>query len=34
LFRDGRLTQVSRDQTMAQAPLDQGVTPADVERSP
>ena len=35
LFRDGRLTQVSRDQTMAQALLDQGViTPADVERSP
>lgn len=35
LFREGRLTQVSRDQTMAQALLDQGViTQVDVERSP
>jgi len=35
LFREGRLTQVSRDQTVAQALLDQGVlTPADLERSP
>ncbi|HLB37956.1 MAG TPA: PP2C family serine/threonine-protein phosphatase [Gemmatimonadales bacterium] len=35
LFREGRLTQVSRDQTMAQALADQGVLkPADLERSP
>ena len=35
LFREGRLMQVSRDQTMAQALLDQGViTRADLERSP
>ena len=35
LFREGRLTQVSRDQTMAQALLDQGViTRADLDRSP
>ena len=35
LFRDGRLTQVSRDQTVAQALLDQGVlAAADLERSP
>jgi serine/threonine protein phosphatase PrpC len=35
LYREGRLTQVSRDQTMAQALLDQGViTQADLERSP
>jgi len=35
LYREGRLTQVSRDQTMAQALLDQGViTPEDLARSP
>ncbi len=35
LFREGQLMQVSRDQTMAQALLDQGViTQADLERSP
>ncbi|MBI2536015.1 MAG: serine/threonine-protein phosphatase [Gemmatimonadetes bacterium] len=35
LFREGRLMQVSRDQTMAQALLDQGVlSRADLERSP
>lgn len=35
LFREGRLMQVSRDQTMAQALLDQGViSRADAERSP
>jgi protein phosphatase len=35
IFREGRLMQVSRDQTMAQALLDQGViTRADLERSP
>jgi serine/threonine protein phosphatase PrpC len=35
LYRRGRLTQVSRDQTMGQALLDQGViTPEDLARSP
>ena len=35
LYREGRLTQVSRDQTMAQALLDQGViTKEDLTRSP
>lgn len=35
LFREGRLNQVSRDQTMAEALLEQGViTRADLERSP
>jgi PPM family protein phosphatase len=35
LYREGRLTQVSRDQTMGQALLDQGVITADdLARSP
>jgi PPM family protein phosphatase len=35
LYREGRLTQVSRDQTMGQALLDQGViAPDDLARSP
>ena len=35
IYRDGRLTQVSRDQTMAQALLDEGViTREDFARSP